>query len=310
MQPYTWRGKINEIDVGTTTMSVLVDSDTRVLVQGITGNAARHHTELMLDYGTRVVAGMRPGAGGTCVHDVPVFDSVAAAVAAENPNASILFVPASAMRSAAFDALQADIGLVVMVSEHVPLHDTMEIIAKAEERGAAIVGPNTPGLISPSAKCKIGFVPSQYYMPGPVGIASRSGTLTYEIVSRLTLAGIGQTTCVGVGGDPIVGTTFSRMARLFEEDPETEAILLIGEVGGSMEEEVAGMVRRGEITKPVLAYIAGRTAPEGKRMGHAGAIVAAGRGSIKSKLEAFEAASIPVAAVPDDVVELVRGSLS
>ncbi len=290
-------------------MSVLVDSDTRVLVQGITGNAARHHTELMLDYGTRVVAGMRPGAGGTRVHDVPVFDSVAEAVAAENPNASILFVPASAMRSASFDALQADIGLVVMVSEHVPLHDTMEIIAKAGEKGAAIVGPNTPGLISPSVKCKIGFVPSQYYMPGSVGIASRSGTLTYEIVSRLTLAGIGQTTCVGVGGDPIVGTTFSRMARLFEEDPETEAILLIGEVGGSMEEEVAEMVRRGEITKPVVAYIAGRTAPEGKRMGHAGAIVAAGRGSIKSKLEAFEAASIPVAAVPDDVVELVRGSL-
>jgi len=291
-------------------MSVLVDTETRVLVQGITGSAARHHTERMLEYGTKIVAGMRPGAGGTRVHDVPVFDTVEEAVVARNPNTAILFVPAMAMKDAAFEALDAFIGLVVMVSEHVPLHDTMEIIAKAEAHGAAVIGPNTPGLISPSAECKIGFVPSQYYIPGPVGIASRSGTLTYEIVSRLTLAGIGQTTCVGVGGDPIVGTTFSTMARLFESDPETVAILLIGEVGGSMEEEVAEMVRRGEITKPVVAYIAGRTAPEGKRMGHAGAIVAAGRGSIRSKLEAFEAASIPVAAVPDEVVGLVRESLT
>jgi succinyl-CoA synthetase alpha subunit len=290
-------------------MSMLVDSDTKVLVQGITGNAARHHTELMLEYGTRVVAGMRPGAGGTEVHGVPVYDSVAEASEVQNPNASLLFVPAKAMKSAAFEALDANIDLVVLVSEHVPLHDTMEIIAKAKEKRATVIGPNTPGLISPPAQCKIGFVPSQYYMPGPVGIASRSGTLTYEIVSRLTLAGIGQTTCVGVGGDPIVGTTFSRMARLFEDDPNTRVILLIGEVGGSMEEEVAEQVRSGEITKPVVSYIAGRTAPEGKRMGHAGAIVAAGRGSIKSKLEAFENASIPVASVPDEVVGLVLESL-
>ncbi len=290
-------------------MSVLVDPDTRVLVQGITGNAARHHTELMLEYGTNIVAGMRPGAGGTRVHGVPLFDSVAEAVETKNPNAAILFVPAKATKSAAFEALEADIGLVVMVSEHVPLHDTMEIVAKAGEKGAIVIGPNTPGLIAPPARCKIGFVPSQYYIPGPVGIASRSGTLTYEIVSRLTLAGIGQTTCVGVGGDPIVGTTFSRMARLFESDPDTKLILLIGEVGGSMEEEVTERVRNGEISKPVVAYIAGHTAPEGKRMGHAGAIIAAGRGSIESKLAAFEAASIPVASVPDDVVELVREGL-
>jgi succinyl-CoA synthetase alpha subunit len=291
-------------------MSVLVNSETRVLVQGITGEAARHHTEAMINYGTNIVAGMRPGSGGIEVHGVPVYDSVAEAVEAKNPNASILFVPAKAMKQAAFEALNARIGLVVLVSEHVPLHDTMEIAAKAEQLGADLVGPNTPGLIAPLIRCKIGFVPSHYYMPGPVGVASRSGTLTYEIVSRLTLAGIGQTTCVGIGGDPIVGTTFSKMARLFEADPETKVILLIGEVGGSMEEEVAELVQKKEITKPVVAYIAGRTAPKGKRMGHAGAIIAAGRGSIESKLKAFEAANIPVAAIPDEVVEPVRERLT
>lgn len=287
-------------------MSVLVDSSTRLLVQGITGSAAQHHTELMLEYGTNVVAGMRPGAGGTNVHGVPVFDTVAEAVDASGANASILFVPARAMKVAAFEALEAGIKLLVMVSEHVPLHDTMEIIAKARELDARVVGPNTPGLIAPPENCKIGFVPSQYYRPGIVGVASRSGTLTYEIVSRLTLAGIGQTTCVGVGGDPIVGTTFSDMARLFQADDGTEIILLIAEVGGSMEEEVAELALAGKITKPIVSYIAGRTAPKGKRMGHAGAIVAAGRGSIESKLEAFDRASIPVADVPDEVIGLVQ----
>jgi succinyl-CoA synthetase alpha subunit len=287
-------------------MSVLVNSATRLVVQGITGTAAQHHAQLMIAYGTSVVAGARPGAGGTEVNGIPVFDTVSDAVDATNANASILFVPARAMKGAAFEALEAGIDLLVMVSEHVPLHDTMEIIAMAAELKAHVVGPNTPGIIAPPEKCKIGFVPSQYYRPGPVGVASRSGTLTYEIVSRLTLAGIGQTTCVGVGGDPIVGTTFSDMARLFQADDQTKAILLIGEVGGSMEEEVAELVLQGEITKPIVAYIAGRTAPEGKRMGHAGAIVAAGRGSIDSKLAAFTSASIPVAEVPDDVVGLVR----
>jgi succinyl-CoA synthetase alpha subunit len=290
-------------------MSVLVDGSTRLLVQGITGTAAHHHTELMLQYGTNVVAGARPGAGGTEVHDIPVFDTVVEAVETKGANASILFVPARAMRIAAFEAIEAGIELVVMVSEHVPLHDTMEIIAKARSMGARVVGPNTPGLISPPERCKIGFVPSQYYIPGSVGVASRSGTLTYEIVSRLTLAGIGQSTCVGVGGDPIVGTTFSDMASLFQADTCTEVVLLIAEVGGSMEEEVAELVLSGEITKPIVSYIAGRTAPEGKRMGHAGAIVAAGRGSIESKLDAFGAASIPVAEVPDEVVGLVQQAL-
>jgi succinyl-CoA synthetase alpha subunit len=254
-------------------VSVLVGRDTRLLVQGITGKAAGHHTRLMLDYGTTVVAGARPGAGGQEVHGVPVFDTVAQAVRETEANASILFVPARAMRDAAFEAMRAGVRLLVMVSEHVPLHDAMEIVARAEREGADVVGPNTPGMIAPALGVKIGFVPSRYYAPGSVGVASRSGTLTYEIVSRLTLGGIGQSTCVGVGGDPVVGTTFTRMARLF-------------------------------------AYIAGRTAPEGKRMGHAGAIVAGGRGSIKSKLRAFEVAGIPVAEVPDEVADLVRSALT
>lgn len=291
-------------------MSILVDNQTKLLVQGITGQAAKHHTELMQQYGTRIVAGVRPGAGGRNVRDVPVYDTVREAVGTKNPaNAAILFVPAHVMKQAAFDTLESGIQLVVMVSEHVPLHDTMAIVAKAEEMDAHLIGPNTPGLIAPSLSCKIGFVPSKYYMAGPVGVASRSGTLTYEIVSRLTLAGIGQTTCVGVGGDAIVGTPFSKIARLFEADPETKVMLFIGEVGGSMEEELAELVRHGEITKPVIAYIAGRTAPKGKRMGHAGAIVAGGRGSIESKLAAFATASIPVAEVPGEVVPLVSAAL-
>ncbi len=291
-------------------MSVIVDSRTRLLVQGITGEAARRHTELMVEYGTAVVAGARPGAGGTEVHGVPVFDSVAEAVERVRPNASILFVPARAMKHAACEALEAGLRTLVMVSEHVPLHDTLEIVARAAEHGATLIGPNTPGLISPGERCKVGFVPAMYYTPGGVGVASRSGTLTYEIVSRLTRAGIGQSTCAGIGGDPVVGTPFPEILRLFEGDPDTRAVLLIGEIGGSMEEAAAELVLSGEIGKPVVAYLAGRTAPPGKRMGHAGAIVAGGRGSIRSKLDAFEEAGIPVARVPAEVPRLVRECLS
>lgn len=291
-------------------MSVLVDEKTRVLVQGITGTAAQHHTELMLQYGTQIVAGARPGAAGQKVHGVPVFDTPDDAVRATGANASILFVPAVAMKDAAFAAIDAGITLLVMVSEHVPLHDALEIVAAARHQGVRVIGPNTPGLIAPPASVKIGFVPAQYYLPGPVGVASRSGTLTYEIVSRLTHVGIGQTTCVGVGGDPVVGTSFAALARAFQADPMTEIILLIGEVGGGMEEEVAELVAAGEITKPIVAYLAGRTAPEGKRMGHAGAIISGGRGSIASKLAAFGRADIPVAEVPADVVGLVRARLA
>jgi len=293
-----------------TGMSIIINSQTRLLVQGITGNAARHHTKLMMEYGTNIVAGVRPGAGGTEMHGVPVFDTVQDAVEKQRPNMSILFIPAKVMKQAAYEALEAGIKAIVMVSEHIPFHDTMEIIAKAQALNALVIGPNTPGLISPVEKCKVGFVPTDYYIPGSVGVASRSGTLTYEIVSRLTRAGIGQSTCVGIGGDPIIGTLFSDVLKLFQNDPETKAVLLIGEIGGTMEEEAAAMVEHHEITKPVVAYLAGRTAPKDKKMGHAGAIIAGGRGTIASKLEAFKRASIPVAAVPDEVVPLIKQVLS
>jgi len=290
-------------------MGILVHEGTRVIVQGITGSAAAHHTAVMLAFGTQVVAGVRPNANVREVHGVPVFDTVAAAVGERPADASILFVPAKAMKAAAFEALDAGVGLIVMVSEHVPMHDAMAIFEHASACGAQVVGPNTPGLIDPAARCKIGFVPSDYYIPGPVGVASRSGTLTYEIVARLTRAGIGQTTCVGVGGDAMVGTTFPEIARLFQDDPQTEAIVFVGEIGGSMEEVVAALVRERTVSKPVVAYLAGRNAPEGKRMGHAGAIVAGGRGSIASKLRAFEEAEIPVAEVPAELPVLVRRAL-
>jgi succinyl-CoA synthetase alpha subunit len=291
-------------------MSILVDATTRLLVQGITGKAAQHHTLLMQEYGTNIVAGARPGAGGTEIHGIPIFDTVTESRDVCRPNTSILFVPASAMKQAAFEALDAGIATLLMVSEHVPIHDTMEIIAKARQTAARIIGPNTPGLVSPGERCKVGFLPSDYYIPGHVGVASRSGTLTYELVARLSEAKIGQSTCVGVGGDAIVGTPFCEVLRLFQDDPETEAVLLTGEIGGSMEEEAAALVGDGTVTKPVVAYLAGRSAPPGKKMGHAGAIVAGGRGTIESKLRAFAQASIPVAAVPNDVVGIVRDALS
>ncbi len=290
-------------------MSILIDSKTRLLVQGITGEAARHHAELMREYGTNIVAGVRPGAGGATVDGVDVFDTVQEAMDACQPNTSILFIPAKVMKLAAFEALNAGIKTLVMISEHVPLHDTLEIIALADQVQAQVVGPNTPGLISVVDRCKVGFVPSAYFSPGHVGVASRSGTLTYEIVSRLSKAGIGQSTCVGIGGDPVVGTPFPAILRKFQNDPETKVILLIGEIGGSMEEEAAELVQQGIITKPVVAYISGRTAPADKKMGHAGAIIIGNRGTIESKLTAFDQASIPVAAVPDEVVPLVADAL-
>ena len=291
-------------------MSIIINSQTRLLVQGITGNAARYHTKLMLEYGTNIVAGVRPGAGGTKVSGVPVFDTVSEATEEKQIDTSILVVPAKVMNNTAFEALDSGIKKIVMVSEHIPLHDTMEIITKAKQTNAMVIGLNTPVLISPAERCKVGFVPSDYYIAGEIGVASRSGTLTYEIVSRLTEAGIGQSTCVGIGGDPIVGTPFSTILQLFENDPKTKAILMIGEIGGSMEEEAAALVIKGKITKPVVAYLAGRTAPAEKKMGHAGAIIAGGRGSIQSKLDAFKQANIAVAKVPDEVVELIKGNIA
>jgi len=290
-------------------MTAIVDGQTRVVVQGITGQAARLHTRIMRQYGTQVVAGARPGAGGQSIEGVPVFDTVGEAVEATRATASVLFVPAGAIRSAAFEAMDAGLSLLVMVPEHVPLHDSMAIGERAVAGGVRVIGPNTPGLICPEARCKIGFLPQRYFTEGPMGVASRSGTLTYEIVSRLSAAGIGQSTCVGIGGDPIVGTTFADMLRAFEADERTRAVVMVGEIGGSMEEDAAELRRKGVVTKPVVAFLAGRNAPADQRMGHAGAIIAAGRGSIESKLTAFAQAEIRVAEQPADIVPLARAAL-
>ena len=287
-------------------MSILAFKDSQVLIQGITGTAARHHTENMLAYGTRIVAGTRPGAGGQVVAGVPVYNTVAEAAAQHRIDATILFIPAKLVMASALEAMEAGVGLLVIVSEHVPLHDAMRIMEARQKYGAVIIGPNTPGMISPPEKTILGFVPTRYFIPGPMGVASRSGTLTYELVSRLTAAGIGQSTVIGVGGDRMVGLRFADALLRYEEDPGTKAVLLVGEIGGTMEEEAAGLLAVGKIKKPVIAYLAGQTAPEGTKMGHAGAIVDGGRGSMKSKIQSFSDAGVRVAKQPAEAITLAR----
>jgi len=287
-------------------MSILAFKNTCILIQGITGGAARHHTRNMLEYGSNIVAGVRPGAAGQDVHGVPVYDSVADACNAHHIDASILFIPAKAVKDSALDALRNGIKLIVIVTEHVPIHDAMVIMEEKARRGAVIIGPTTPGMISPPESTMLGFVPGRYFTSGPIGMASRSGTLTYEFVSRLTAAGIGQSTCIGVGGDRIVGLRFGDALKLFEKDPGTQGVLLVGEIGGTMEEEAAELVAAGKIRKPVFAYVAGHTAPEGTKVGHAGAIVHGARGTMKSKIEALTGAGVHFAQRPAEAIELVR----
>lgn len=290
-------------------MESLVDDNTKVVVQGITGNMGSLHTETMLEYGTKIVAGVRPGAEGQVVHGVPVYNTVKTAVEKHGANTSILFVPPTMVKNGAIEAIDAGIKTLILVSEHVPIQDTIEILERAKRSGARIIGPNTAGLISPWHKCKIGFVPNRYFVPGPVSVATRSGTLMYELVSRLTLKGIGQSTCVGAGGDPVVGTRFAELLRIYEADPKTELILLIGEIGGTQEEEAAALVKSGEVKKPVVAYLAGRSAPKGKRMGHAGALISGDTGTMENKLKAFSEANIPVARTPEELVELIEARI-
>jgi len=291
-------------------MSIIAFSTTQILVQGITGTAARHHTQNMLAYGSKIVAGVRPGSGGQEVCGVPVYDSVVDACAHHRIDASILFIPAKGVKDSALDALRNGIKLLVIVSEHVPLKDAMVIMEERARHDAIIIGPNTPGMISPGEKALLGFVPGRYFMPGPMGLASRSGTLSYEFVSRLTAAGIGQSTCIGVGGDRIVGLRFKNALELFEKDQQTKAVLLVGEIGGTMEEEAADLVAGGAIRKPVIAYVAGHTAPEGTKVGHAGAIVENGRGTMKSKIEALTGAGIHLARRPAEAIEYARKVLN
>jgi len=288
-------------------MAILVNEHTRVLVQGITGYQGEFHTRRMLEFGTRVVAGMTPGKGGQTAAGVPVFDTVSEAVAQTGANAACIFVPARLAKDAALEAIASRLDPIVIITEHIPVHDSIEMVAAARAAGVHIVGPNGPGVASPG-RCKIGIMPNHLFSHGGVGLVSRSGTLTYEIVAGLTRAGLGQSTALGLGGDPVVGLTFQEAVALFADDPETLAIVLVGEIGGSAEEEAARFIRA-SVRKPVVGYIAGRTAPPGKRMGHAGAVISGGEGTAQAKIEALEAAGVSVVSLPGRVPEVLRGLL-
>lgn len=287
-------------------MSILVDESTRVAVQGITGRDGAFHTGQMVAYGTKVVAGVTPGKGGRkTAEGIPVFDTMLQAVAETGADTSVIYVPAAFSADAVCEAADAGVNLVVCITEGIPVMDVVRLLPYIGERGTRLIGPNCPGIISPG-RAKVGIMPGYIHMPGPVGVVSRSGTLTYEVVHHLTSMGLGQSTCIGIGGDPVVGTNFLDALELFAEDGETEAVVLIGEIGGSDEEEAAAVISKG-YPKNVAAFIAGRTAPPGKRMGHAGAIITGGTGTAAEKIAAFENAGIEVAATPAGVAEIVAG---
>jgi len=285
-------------------MAILVGKNTRAVVQGITGSQGTFHTKLMLEYGTKIVAGVTPGKGGTNVHGVPVYDAVSEAAEAHKVDASIIFVPAPFAKDAALEAVDSGISPIVLITEGIPIRDTMEILAETRKRKTVLIGPNTPGIIT-AGECKLGIMPAHVFSKGRVGLVSRSGTLTYEIAAGLTRFGLGETTCVGIGGDPIVGLTFIDLLEMFKADEETKAVALIGEIGGNAEEQAAEHIKRTSYSKPVAAYIAGRTAPPGKRMGHAGAIILGRRGTAGSKIEALRDAGVHVAERPMDVARLL-----
>lgn len=292
-------------------VAILVNKDTKVLVQGVTGREGEFHTKLMLEYGTKIVAGVTPGKGGQSVHGVPVFDSVQDAIEAVGPiDVSIVFVPAPFAADAVLEALNAGIKGVVIITEGIPTQEMLKVARAFEIAGDDrwFIGPNCPGVITPG-ECKVGIMPDQVFTPGRIGVVSRSGTLTYEVVAELTRAGFGQSTCVGIGGDPIIGQNFVDILRRFNDDPQTDAVVLIGEIGGTDEEEAAAFIQR-EMRKPVVAFVAGKTAPEGKRMGHAGAIIMGRMGTAQSKIEAFQKAGVPVADIPAQIPQLLKQVLS
>ncbi len=290
-------------------MAILVDKNTRLLVQGITGKTGSFHTLKALEYGTNVVAGVTPGKGGqTFEGKVPVFHTVADAVGETGANTAVIYVPPMAAAAAIIEAADAGIPLVVCITEGIPVLHMSRTMPFVRSRGARLIGPNCPGLITPASKAKVGIIPGNICSPGRVGLVSRSGTLTYEVVNHLTRAGIGQSTCVGIGGDPIIGTNFIDCLQAFQEDAGTDAIVMIGEIGGTDEQNAAAFVKD-RVTKPVIGFIAGQTAPKGRRMGHAGAIISGASGTAEEKLAAFEAAGIAIMRRPADVVELVRSRL-
>jgi succinyl-CoA synthetase alpha subunit len=285
-------------------MAILVDENTRVIVQGITGREGSFHTEQMKQFGTRVVGGVTPGKGGTESNGVPVFNTVAEAVRQTEVTCTCIFVPGPGSADAVMEAADAGVSLIVNIAERTPIHDAARAFRYASERGARIIGPNCPGLVS-AGKCKVGIMPNQLFKPGRVGVVSRSGTLTYEMVNELSSRGIGQSTVVGIGGDPIIGTSFTDALRLFDADPETHAIVLIGEIGGTDEEMAAEYIGSRQGT-PVVAFISGRTAPPGKRMGHAGAIITGGQGGPEHKVQAFERVGVPVADTLSQVADRIQ----
>ena len=289
-------------------MSILVDKNTRVLTQGITGSTGQFHTRACREYGTQMVAGVTPGKGGTDFEGIPIFDTGEAAVKATGANASVIYVPPPFAADAILEAADAELDLVICITEGIPALDMVRVKRALDGRKTRLVGPNCPGVITPG-QCKIGIMPGYIHKPGSIGVVSRSGTLTYEAVHQLTQLGLGQSTCVGIGGDPIIGTQFIDALRLFQDDPDTEGVIMIGEIGGSAEEQAAEFVRD-HMTKPVVAFIAGQTAPPGKRMGHAGAIIAGGRGTAADKMKALKEAGIRVANSPAELGVTMQAALS
>lgn len=288
-------------------MSILIDEKTRVMVQGITGRMGAVQTMHMLKAGTKITAGVTPGRGGSRVEGVPVYDSVEEAVAEQEINTSVLFVPGPVCEESCAEAIDAGLKLIILITEHIPTHDTMRIRANVRGHGATLIGPTTPGVITPG-KCRIGIMPTPLFTPGPVGIITRSGTMSYEIAGLLTAEGLGQTTMVGMGGDPVVGTSLVELLDLFNQDPETKVVVVHGEIGGTQEERAAVFIRR-KMTKPVIAYMTGKVALEGSRMGHAGAVFFRQRGAMENKIKAFREAGVPLADSPGEIAGLVRSAL-
>jgi len=286
---------------------ILLDKNTKVVVQGATGKMGGAHTKRMIEYGTKIVAGVTPGKGGTQVHGLPVYDSVKEAVEKTGATCSVIFVPPYGSLDAGFEAVDAGIELIVLITEGIPPQDTAKLVAHVKANNVKMVGPNCPGVITPGESL-VGILPGSIFKPGKTGMVSRSGTLTYEIALALTEAGIGQSTCVGIGGDPVKGTGYQEPLQMFSDDPNTEVIVMIGEIGGTAEEEAAEFIKK-NVKKPVIGFIAGVTAPPGKRMGHAGAIISGGKGTAESKMKSFEANGIKVAMTPKEVAKLVGESL-
>jgi succinyl-CoA synthetase alpha subunit len=289
-------------------MAILVSKKTRVLTQGITGATGQFHTRACKEYGTQMVAGVTPGKGGTLFEGIPIFDTVAQAVAAESINSSVIYVPPPFAADAILEAADGGIEFIICITEGVPVKDMLRVKRYLHEKDSKLLGPNCPGVITPG-ECKIGIMPGHIHRPGPVGVVSRSGTLTYEAVDQLTRLGLGQSTCVGIGGDPIHGVDFIDVLRMFNDDPATEAVVLIGEIGGSSEEEAAGWIKD-NMTKPVAGFIVGQTAPPGKRMGHAGAIISGGKGTAKEKIDALRNAGVHVAPTPALIGQTAQEALS